>query len=385
MVETLTLIGLFVFCLTVARTNKAKRLQALILGFGLVLFFGIYIFANAAGDITLLYDINLVGPLGMLAFLATITFLIVRFHAFNMRVLGAQALILTVSVFLFAALFVRTIENARYVLIATLVLVAILGMLLIRGVRREVEQRQRIEKLARELELTNQRQESLIHFISHEVKGYLTKDMSAFAALSEGDLGPLPEPMKPFIEGALVQSREGAAAVIDILQASNLKKGTVIYKKDPVDVKTLVEKVVTRLKPIADKKALTLTFLADEAGAPYSITGDAGYLGDHVLRNIIENSINYTPTGTVTVSLKKQNGKVIFAVQDTGVGITDEDKKKLFTEGGHGKDSLKVNVHSSGYGLFIAKNIVEAHGGTIRAESDGPGKGSTFTIELPAA
>ncbi|MDE1919073.1 MAG: HAMP domain-containing histidine kinase [Patescibacteria group bacterium] len=70
-------------------------------------------------------------------------------------------------------------------------------------------------------------------------------------------------------------------------------------------------------------------------------------------------------------------------MKDTGIGITEEDKKRLFTEGGHGKDSQKVNVHSTGYGLFIAKNIVEAHGGTIRAESEGAGKGSTFIVELP--
>ena len=56
---------------------------------------------------------------------------------------------------------------------------------------------------------------------------------------------------------------------------------------------------------------------------------------------------------------------------------------RLFTEGGHGKDSQKVNAHSTGYGLYIAKNIVLAHGGAIRAESEGAGKGSTFIVEFP--
>ena len=57
--------------------------------------------------------------------------------------------------------------------------------------------------------------------------------------------------------------------------------------------------------------------------------------------------------------------------------------KRLFTEGGHGKDSIRTNVHSTGYGLYIAKTIVEAHGGTIRAESEGAGRGSTFIVEFP--
>jgi len=113
------------------------------------------------------------------------------------------------------------------------------------------------------------------------------------------------------------------------------------------------------------------------------LTGDKAELGDHVLRNVIDNSISYTPTGAIDVSLKKAAGKIVVAVRDTGVGITEEDKQRLFTEGGHGKDSQTINVHSTGYGLYIAKNIVEAHGGTIRAESAGAGKGSTFIIELP--
>ena len=103
-----------------------------------------------------------------------------------------------------------------------------------------------------------------------------------------------------------------------------------------------------------------------------------------MFRNLIDNSVNYTPSGSIDVSLKKENNKFIFAVKDTGIGINDEDKKRLFTEGGHGKDSQKVNVHSTGYGLYIAKNIVEAHGGTIRAEADGASKGSTFIVEFPA-
>ena len=68
-----------------------------------------------------------------------------------------------------------------------------------------------------------------------------------------------------------------------------------------------------------------------------------------------------------------------------GVGISNEDKPHLFTEGGRGKESLKVNVHSTGYGLYIAKQIVETHKGRIWAESDGAGKGSAFFVELPVS
>jgi signal transduction histidine kinase len=129
-------------------------------------------------------------------------------------------------------------------------------------------------------------------------------------------------------------------------------------------------------------KGLALIFTTDDLS--YQMTGDKAQINDHILRNLIDNSINYTPSGSVAVSLKKDGNKIIMATKDTGVGITDEDKKRLFTEGGHGKDSQKINAHSTGYGLYIAKQITEAHGGTIRVESEGEGKGSTFIVEFPA-
>jgi signal transduction histidine kinase len=241
-----------------------------------------------------------------------------------------------------------------------------------------------LARLKKELEETNARQEGLLHYIGHEVKGFLTKDAGAFAALIDGDFGQLQDGMKPFVENALAQSRDGVRSVTDILTASNQKTGRVSYSKTDFDLKALVQETVEKANKLAEGKGLTLTFSADDAGAPFTINGDKEKIGDNVLRNIVENSIFYTPSGSVSVSLKKENGKCVIAVKDTGVGISDEDMKNLFTEGGHGKESQKINAHSTGYGLFIAKNIVEAHGGTIRAESEGAGKGSTFTIELPA-
>ena len=138
---------------------------------------------------------------------------------------------------------------------------------------------------------------------------------------------------------------------------------------------------VEKARTTAEARGLTFSFTTDGEG--FQMEGDRAEIGDHVLRNLIDNAINYTPSGSVDVSLKKEGDALVFVVKDTGVGITDEDKARLFTEGGHGKNSQKVNVHSTGYGLFIAKNIVTAHGGTIRAESEGAGKGATFEVRLP--
>lgn len=307
-------------------------------------------------------------------FVAFTSYAIYQHHLFNLKVATTAFLGFMVTVFSFVNVLYST-DMSGVVINITAFAIVLIGSIKI------VQDTLTLRNLTEELSSTNQRQETLIHFIGHEVKGFLTKNEGAFAALNDGDFGALPEALRPFVTRALADTRLGVSSVSSILKASNLKKGTVAYTKEPFDLKAVVAKVIEVEKPAAEQKGLTISLAADEA--EYQMTGDKVQINDHVLRNLIENAINYTPSGAIAVSLKKENGKIIFAVKDSGIGITEEDKKKLFTEGGHGKDSQKVNAHSTGYGLYIAKQITEAHGGTIRAESEGSGKGSTFIAEFP--
>jgi signal transduction histidine kinase len=115
----------------------------------------------------------------------------------------------------------------------------------------------------------------------------------------------------------------------------------------------------------------------------YNIDGDQTYLGQ-VVSNLIDNAIRYTLAGSVEVNLARKDDKIIFSVKDSGVGVNEEDGKKLFTKYGHGKDSRRINTESNGLGLFIVKGIVDGHHGKIWYESAGAGKGTTFFVELPA-
>jgi len=240
-----------------------------------------------------------------------------------------------------------------------------------------------LARLTRELEAANAAQENLLHFISHEVKGYLTKSEAGFAGIAEGDFGSITPELQAMSGAALTEVRKGVDTIMDILDASNMKKGTVSYKKELFDFGKAVETVVNELKIAAMERSLTLWF--HSSTDTMMVNGDQDKIIRHVIRNIIDNSIKYTEHGSVTVSLSKEGRVAQMVVQDTGIGITSEDMARLFTEGGHGKDSIKVNVHSTGYGLYIAKQIVEAHGGQIFAESEGAGKGSRFIVQIPAA
>ena len=321
-------------------------------------------------------------PLYALVFLGMTAYAITKYQLFNIKVLVAQALTLVMCLVLFAKLFGEESFNAQVIDGLVLLFMIVFGYFLVKSVKREVRQRELIEKQEQELEVANRQQENLLHFISHEVKGYLTKNEAAFDAIRTGDFGDVSPQLRDMSAAALSDTRRGVATVIDILDASNMKKGTVAYNKRPFDLVHALDEVVSDLAPSAREKGIELSFHKPVTGA-YTFSGDEDKLRRHVFRNIIDNSIKYTSSGSIRVDMARTPTVYRISVTDTGVGITPDDMKNLFTEGGHGADSIRINVHSTGYGLFIARQVTEAHGGKIWAESEGKDKGSRFITELP--
>lgn len=161
-----------------------------------------------------------------------------------------------------------------------------------------------------------------------------------------------------------------------------MQNGLIKYDMKMLDFKELVEQAISEKKIPAETKGLKLESKLKDGN--YDVMGDSIWLKE-AINNLIDNSIKYTKEGKITVELEDGNGKIKLSVKDTGMGITEEDKQHLFTEGGRGKDSVKVNVDSTGYGLFTVKLIVEAHKGKVWMESEGENKGSAFFVELPTA
>lgn len=381
--ELVLILGIAIFGIreTVRAKDKTRKIQVGFLAAGLVLFLLAFSWGNIVGSLSEDWAIAQYGLFGMPVFLGIVTYLIVQFQAFRVRVIATTALVTSLWILLFSVLLLETIESAKPVIAVTLFFFAIMGLLLVRSVRREIEQRELIEKQEHQLQIINKQQENLLAFISHEVKGYLAKSQAAFAGIVQGDYGEVHGRLKAMADTGLTDMRKGVDMVADILDASNLRKGTVAYEKKPFDLKTVIDDVIHDLQPIAEKKGLTLHFSA--SAGTYNLLGDEAKMRRHVIRNLIDNSIHYTQQGSISVSLSRSDSSIHFSVKDTGVGITKEDMENLFTEGGHGKDSVKVNADSTGYGLFIAKQVTEAHEGKIWAQSNGKGEGSEFIVELP--
>ena len=240
-----------------------------------------------------------------------------------------------------------------------------------------------VENLNRELEIANEGQANLLHIINHQIKGYLAKARGIFSELlSEPSYGPVSLAAKPMLEEGFNSLTEGVDFVQKFLTAANIERGTFVYNMQQIDLEKIVTEISEKEKERAGEKGLSLELAV--ALGDYNMKGDASQLGQAV-RNLIDNSIKYTPAGGLKVNLGREGDKILLSIADTGMGISDELKPKLFTKGGRGKDSLKVNVNSTGYGLSFVKGVVEAHQGRAWADSAGPDQGSTFYVELPVS
>ncbi len=380
--QVLTVLSILLITIREVTHSPTNRSPVLLFVAGIIIFLVAFSSGNIVGSLTDNWQIAQAGLIGMPIFIAFLAYTTVKFKTFDVKILGAQALVISLWLLTFFQLFVRSVENMRFIIVVNLIAFSIIGYFLIRSVRREVAQRERIEKLAGELETANKQQIVLIHFITHQIKGFVSKSRNIFAMALEGDYGKAPDTMKPILEEGFRSDTQGVATIQEILNASNIKSGKVTYAMQPFNMKALIEEIGTALKPAADQKGLALNLHTGDSEMLY--TGDISQLRN-AFKNLIDNSIKYTERGAVNVSLTKSAHAVKLEIHDTGVGITPEDMEHLFTEGGHGKDSARINVESTGFGLYIVKNIIDAHKGKVWAESDGSGKGSRFIVELPIA
>ena len=361
--------------------DRNKRKEIVILGFGIILFLVAFSSGNIIGSFTENWTLAQAGLIGMPLFTIFLAYLFVRFHTFNIKVFATQVLMVSIWFLVLGILLIRQIENVRIITAITLILVTIAGDILIKSVKKEIEQKEELEGLNVELQDLLKQRESLMHLINHKVKGSFTRSKFIFAGILDGTFGEISTEIKKMATQGLESDDTGIKTIDLVLNAANMQKGTVKYDLKELDLKDVILKIIADKTDQAETKNLVIEKNIQEGG--YKILGDSIWLKE-AINNLIENSIKYTKEGKITVNLENKEGKVILSVKDTGVGLTTEDKNILFTEGGRGKDSMKMNVDSTGYGLYSVKLILDAHKGRVWAESEGKDKGSTFFIELPA-
>ena len=162
---------------------------------------------------------------------------------------------------------------------------------------------------------------------------------------------------------------------------SQVEAGIISLEKSPFELIGLLGEAVDAALPAAESKDIAIQLNADHVA---EVDADRARLAQ-VFDNLISNAIKFTPPGgRIDISLGAENGTVCLEVSDTGIGIPEEERARLFERFFRSQAALERQIQGTGLGLYISKAIVEAHGGRIAARS-GRGRGTTFVVELPPA
>lgn len=275
-------------------------------------------------------------------------------------------------------------------------------VLLVEQVDREAIQIEKLEKLnrafddsakllvRRDLELYNANQKlmrldqmksEIISVVAHQLRTPLSATKWMFQMLLDGDIGTLPPEQKSFIMKGHESNERMIALINDLLSVDRLESGKFKYVFVPVQLEELVRDMVNELLPIAAQRRVRIDFDLPAPSLP-KIKVDPDKIRD-VLQNIIDNAIKYSKdAGVVRVALADEGSFLHLSVSDSGIGIPESEKDKIFARFFRASNAVRADTNGSGLGLFIAYSIVRRHGGELWFDSK-EGEGTTFHATLP--
>ncbi len=356
-------------------------------------FWGYFIASNLAMTSNLLlpsfgyFTFNWIGQIFTTIMVGFTTYAILKHHLLNIKVITTEIFVILVSITLLVKTFFSVTPNEIIFNISIFLGVASFGILLIKSVLKEVNQREKLEVLTKQLESANVELKRLdaaksefVSIVSHQLRTPLTAVKGYISMVKEGTYGKITAIQQDVLEKVFQSGERLIAFINDLLNLNRIEDGRITYAFAAVDLAQMADEVVFDLKAIAELKKLKLTWIKPH-GLPMA-WADADKVRQVVI-NFIDNAIKYTKQGSVAASLKQDGGFLIFEVKDTGVGMGPEEKARLFKKFERGEGGRLLYTGGTGLGLYVAKLMTDAHRGFISGESEGKSKGSTFSIKVP--
>lgn len=253
------------------------------------------------------------------------------------------------------------------------------------SIKQAAEERKRLlenERIARnEAEQANRTKDEFLATLSHELRTPLNAILGWSQLILQGTMNE--DSIRRGIETIERNARAQNKLIEDLLEMTSILSGKVRLDIHAVEIACVVDSVIQTVMPGAEAKGIRILDTIDCAGD--LIPGDQNRI-QQVIWNLLSNAIKFTPQGgTVEVAARRKDGHLEIAVKDSGIGIRPEFLAYVFDRFRQA-DSSRTRSHGGlGLGLAIVKQLVELHNGTVRAESEGEGKGAAFIVTLPLA
>jgi signal transduction histidine kinase len=326
-------------------------------------------------------------PVFILPFVLFTAYSIMRYHLLNTKIIATELLTFLLAVVLLFEILLSTNVIIAFFRFLIFLLVLVVGILLIRSVRKEVEQRELLETLTQELAAANEKLKTLdlaraefISIASHQLRTPPATVKWYLSAVLANDYGIVPKEIQDILKKTELTNNHLISLIEDMLNVSRIERGKMEFLFEPTNVEELARFAYEQLVPIATDKKLKFTYTPPPQPLP-SIMADKEKLRQ-VMNNLIDNALKYTKEGEVAVKIFQKETVIQFEVTDSGKGISKEDSLTIFQKYTRGKESIKQSA-GLGLGLYVAKIIIEQHKGKIWAESRGVNKGSAFMFSIP--
>lgn len=217
-----------------------------------------------------------------------------------------------------------------------------------------------------------------LDFASHELRGPMTVIKGYLTMIAAGSLGDVPPKAASVVPLLVAKADEVNSMLEQMIETSRLEDGHLALKKSLRDVVELTADAVQNLEPLLTDHE---TDLHRPAGPLWAdVDPDRLMI---VIRNLVSNAVKYSPSGTpIDITVSRRNSSAIVAVADQGMGIEKDDQDKLFTRFGRIESKATAHTSGAGLGLWLSREIARMHDGDLTVVSQ-PGKGSTFTLEIP--
>ncbi len=225
----------------------------------------------------------------------------------------------------------------------------------------------------------DQMKSDFVNMVAHELRSPLVAIRQLNSVMLEGLAGPLEEKQQDFVKRSIGKIDSLLNLINDLLDIAKLEAGKFVQHRVPTDIGKIIEETIALMEPRAQKQGIVLNYSIEKLKP---VQADPKRI-EEIFNNLISNAINYSPEGgRVKVTAKGLGDYMEIRVEDTGVGITQEELPKIFDKFYRVKNPKTRQVIGTGLGLAIVKGVVDAHQGSIDVESV-PDKGTTFKVLLP--
>lgn len=245
----------------------------------------------------------------------------------------------------------------------------------------------KVDDATRKLRRTNEKLKALdetkdefISMASHQLRTPLTSVKGYVSMVLEEDAGKINKQQRKLLDQAFVSSQRMVYLIADLLNVSRLRTGKFVIEAKPTNLADVIEGEVTQL--IETAKARDLTLIYHKPADFPSLNLDETKTRQ-VIMNFVDNAIYYTPSGGhITINLEDKGKSIEFAVSDDGIGVPKTEQHHLFSKFYRAGNAKKARPDGTGLGLFMAKKVIVAQGGSVIFRSQ-EGKGSTFGFNFP--